>query len=54
MPLLVRNQTAYRRGDRLLLNRHVTKVKGLLAARLQANLPRFVDKQGMSMDVLLR
>lgn len=54
LPLLLRDRTAYRRADHFLLNRHITRLKARLAARLQANLPRFIDKQGMSSDVLLR
>ncbi len=54
--LLLRDRMDYRRGDRMMLNRHVTRLKALAARRLQSQseLPRFVNKQGMSADVLLR
>lgn len=52
--LLVRDRMAYRRSDRLMLNRHVTRLKALVVRRLSADLPRFVDTQGMTTDALLR
>jgi hypothetical protein len=52
--ILLRRQQAYRRSDRLLLNRHVSRFKAFVVRRQQAKLPRFVDKQGMTADVLLR
>lgn len=52
--LLLRHRMDYRRGDRFLLDRHVTRLKALAARRLAAHLPHFVDQQGMSADALLR
>ena len=52
--LLVRHQTDYRRGDRLMLNRHVTLLKSLDLRRLRFRLSRFVDKQGITAEALLR
>ena len=52
--LLLRDRMDYRRGDRVLLNRQVTRLKTMAARRLQSNLPWFVDKQGMIADVLQR
>lgn len=51
--LVIRHDQQYRRGDRLLLNRHVTRLKTFVVRRQQSELPRFVNKQGMSSDVLL-
>jgi len=52
--LLIRHEMPYRRADHLLLNRHVTRLKALAVRLQQSKLPRFVDKQGMSVDALLR
>jgi hypothetical protein len=52
--LLIRRQRQYRRSDRVLLNRYVSRFKAFVVRRQQAKLPRFVDKQGMTADVLLR
>jgi hypothetical protein len=52
--ILIRRHRHYRRRDRVLLNRHVSRLKAFLVRRQQANLPRFVNKQGMAADVLLR
>jgi hypothetical protein len=52
--LLLRPEAAYRGADRLLLNRHVSRVKARLAARLAGALPGFVGRQGMSPEALLR
>jgi hypothetical protein len=52
--LLLRHEMRYRWGDGLLLNRHVTRLKVIAAGRMQASLPRFVNKQGMTADALLR
>lgn len=62
LPLFLRNRGAYRRADRLLLNPGVNRLKGVLSTRLTAwltsrlgaSLPAFVDRQGMSTDVLLK
>lgn len=51
---LVRHQADYRRGDRLMLNRHLTRLKALALRRLRSRLPRFVDKQGMAAEALQR
>lgn len=53
-PLLIRRQMHYRRGDRVMLNRHVTRAKAKLVRRFRSGLPAFVDQQGMPSDVLLR
>jgi hypothetical protein len=52
--ILLRQQSTYRRRDHLLLNRYVSRFKAFVVRRQQAKLPRFVDKQGMTADVLLR
>jgi hypothetical protein len=52
--LLVRRHARYRRGDRVLLNPYVSRLKAYLVQRQTAKLPRFVNKQGMSAEVLLR
>ncbi len=54
MRLLLRHRMDYRRGDRLLLDRNVTRLKALAVRRLQAKLPGFVGQQGMTADSLLR
>jgi len=52
--LLLRHRMEYRRGDRVLLDRHVTRLKALALRRLQSRLPRFVGQQGMTAEALLR
>jgi hypothetical protein len=54
--LFLRHGAAYRRADRLLLNRHVSRAKAALARRLAGTggMPAFVGKQGMSAETLLR
>jgi hypothetical protein len=52
--LVIRDRTQYRRRDRLLLNRHVARLKTVVARGAHLDLPRFVDQQGMASDVLLR
>jgi len=52
--LLLRHRMDYRRGDHVLLDRNVTRLKALVARRLQGRLPRFVGKQGMPAEALLR
>jgi hypothetical protein len=54
LPLLLRRRMAYRPLDRLLLSRPLTRLQAVAADRLARRLPRFVDKQGMATDVLLR
>lgn len=52
--LLIRQQRPYRRCDRVLLNRFVSRFKAFVVRQQQAKLPRFVDKQGMTAEMLLR
>ena len=51
---LLRGRREYRPRDRLLLNGRAGVLKPLVAGRGADGLPRFVDTQGMSTDVLLR
>lgn len=52
--ILLRRQQQYRRSDHLLLNRYVSRCKAYIVRRQESKLPRFVNKQGMTADVLLR
>jgi hypothetical protein len=52
--ILLRSQQQYRRSDHVLLNRYVSRGKAYLVRRQQSKLPRFINKQGMTADVLLR
>jgi hypothetical protein len=52
--LLIRQRMDCRRGDRLLLGGLAVRLRAAVVRGARAHLPRFVDKQGMSADTLLR
>jgi hypothetical protein len=54
LPLLLRYRHRYRLSDRLMLTTPVSRAKCWLSRRLTGSLPMFVNKQGMSVEMLLR
>lgn len=52
--LVLRQRHRYRLRDRLMLTPPITRAKLWLSRRLAASLPTFVNKQGMSTEILLR